>query len=255
MFLSIMKKIAPVPRLLDYKSFLFVGPHPDDIEVACGSTVARLIKLGKKVSFVIATDGCVGSIDQTIPKAELIAMRQAEATASANLLGVSDIKFLPFEDGGMYDVRDMTKAIAKEIIRIQPEVILTTDHKVPTECHPDHLKVGEATTNAYIFCPWRKLAETIGSKDVANPIVMAYYCTDKPNTYIKIDKEDFDKRFQSIKCHKSQFCDTDIELFHSYFTFRAIRFGWRRGGGKRDGYRALAPLHTHCFPEASEFNK
>ncbi|MBQ8873262.1 MAG: PIG-L family deacetylase, partial [Clostridia bacterium] len=37
----------PLPKLLKQQKFLFVGPHPDDIEVACGSTVAKLVKMGK----------------------------------------------------------------------------------------------------------------------------------------------------------------------------------------------------------------
>ena len=52
---------AKTPNLLDYQTFLFVGPHPDDIEIGAGATVSKLVSLGKKVVFVICTDGRYGT--------------------------------------------------------------------------------------------------------------------------------------------------------------------------------------------------
>lgn len=40
-----------MPKIEALDSFLFVGPHPDDIEVACGGTVAKLASSGKKITF------------------------------------------------------------------------------------------------------------------------------------------------------------------------------------------------------------
>lgn len=51
MILSLLKKAVPVPKIEALDSFLFVGPHPDDIEVACGGTVAKLASSGKKITF------------------------------------------------------------------------------------------------------------------------------------------------------------------------------------------------------------
>ena len=50
MILSLLKRAVPVPKLTSFDKFLFVGPHPDDIELACGGTVATLTKLGKQVT-------------------------------------------------------------------------------------------------------------------------------------------------------------------------------------------------------------
>ena len=34
-----------------------VGAHPDDVEIACGGTLARLVQLGYKVGIIDLTDG------------------------------------------------------------------------------------------------------------------------------------------------------------------------------------------------------
>ena len=44
---------VPLPDLLSLKRVLFVGPHPDDIEISSGGLVKKLINLGKEVYFLI----------------------------------------------------------------------------------------------------------------------------------------------------------------------------------------------------------
>lgn len=42
MFDWILKRVLPLPKLEQLESYLFIGPHPDDIEVACAPTVKKL---------------------------------------------------------------------------------------------------------------------------------------------------------------------------------------------------------------------
>ncbi|MBQ9863559.1 MAG: PIG-L family deacetylase, partial [Lachnospiraceae bacterium] len=58
---SLALKIAtPIPKIESFENYLFIGPHPDDIEIGAGATVSKLVKLGKKVSFLICLDGRFG---------------------------------------------------------------------------------------------------------------------------------------------------------------------------------------------------
>ena len=96
---------APAPKVEAFDRYLFIGPHPDDIEVGAGATAAKLVAAGKQVCFLICTDGRYGlehAPESTTPEA-LIELRKAEAVASAKLLGVEDVRFLEFSDGGFYD--------------------------------------------------------------------------------------------------------------------------------------------------------
>ena len=40
---------------------LVVTPHPDDAEIWCGGTVAKWVKEGAEVHFVLCTDGSKGT--------------------------------------------------------------------------------------------------------------------------------------------------------------------------------------------------
>ena len=94
---------ASVPKVEAFDRYLFIGPHPDDIEVGAGATVAKLTAAGKRVTFLICTDGRYGldhAPADTTPEA-LVELRRAEALASARSLGVEDVRFLDFSDGGV----------------------------------------------------------------------------------------------------------------------------------------------------------
>ena len=51
--MSILKKIilatAPLPKIESFQRFLFIGPHPDDIEIGAGATAAKLAAMGKDI--------------------------------------------------------------------------------------------------------------------------------------------------------------------------------------------------------------
>ena len=38
----IIKFAAPLPDIESFERFLFIGPHPDDIEIGAGATAAKL---------------------------------------------------------------------------------------------------------------------------------------------------------------------------------------------------------------------
>ena len=251
MLKSILLKAVPVPKIQDFDRYLFVGPHPDDIEVACGATVAKLVSLGKKVTFVVCTDGRIGSLDESLTSEQIVEIRQRESLESAKLLGVTDVVFLPFHDGGNYTVDELACALVPYILKTQPQMVFCPDHTVPSECHPDHLKTGQAVTKAVFLASWEKLAAQLGCEGSAPNINLAYYYTNKPNRYFGIKK--FRKvHLDAIACHKSQFDENNLKVFKTYFGVRQLRFGLRSGKGRADGYRVLSPTHQHCFPEIAE---
>ncbi|MBR5895998.1 MAG: PIG-L family deacetylase, partial [Lachnospiraceae bacterium] len=136
----VLKMAAPVPRLLEYERFLFIGPHPDDIEIGAGATIAKLTAMGKKVTFLICIDGRFGldfAPEGTTPD-ELASIRREESINAAKFLGVDDVQFLGFSDGGLYEFNDLYTAMAKAVGEIKPEVIFAPDPVVASECHIDH---------------------------------------------------------------------------------------------------------------------
>src|SRR2546428_12457917 len=56
---------TPVQRVL------VVTAHPDDSEFGAGGTVAKLVREGKEVTYLIVTDGSKGSSDRTMTRERL----------------------------------------------------------------------------------------------------------------------------------------------------------------------------------------
>lgn len=247
-----LKFAAPLPRMESFERYLFLGPHPDDIEIGAGATAAKLAAAGKKICFLICTDGRFGSVN--IEPEKLVAIRQKEARASAAALGVEDVRFLPFSDGGFYDPRQLISSIAGVVGDFQPDVIFAPDCCVSSECHPDHRNTGRAAAEAACLAPYSRLMAEHGAQ--AAPVkAIAFYMTAKPNRFVKTSSALLKKQLSAIfDCHISQFpsgCD-EGKAIATYLRLRSIDFGLRRLCGHAEGFRVLGATQMHCLPEAGD---
>lgn len=249
----ILKLAAPLPDLESFQRYLFIGPHPDDIEIGAGATAAKLAASGKRVSFLICLDGRYGlehAPAGTTPE-KLTAIRREEALASARMLGVKDVRFLELSDGGFYSPEDLLQGMARVIGEVQPEVIFAPDPCVTSECHTDHLNVGETARRLAFFAPFGNIMTQYGAQSA--PVrALAYYMTAKPNRYVKTLGY-LPKQLDAIfACHKSQFPDNSPEAkaIALYLKLRACDFGLRSLRGQAEGFRVLDATHMHCLPEA-----
>ncbi len=243
---------APVPRIEDFDRFLFIGPHPDDIEIGAGATAAKLARAGKKLCFLICTDGCFGSGFPAGTDPETVAVhRRREAEHSAALLGVQDLRFLDLSDGGFYSSDDLTRGIAQAIGDFQPELIFAPDPRTISECHTDHLNVGETAMRLACFAPYGGIMAGYGAK-AAQVQTLALYMTAHPNRYVSV-RGLLELQHRAIfDCHASQFPDGSPERrsLELYLKLRAADFGLRSLSGCAEGFRVLGSTHMHCVPEA-----
>lgn len=251
----ILKAAAPVPQLESYQRYLFVGPHPDDIEIGAGATAAKLAAQGKDVCFVICTDGRFGdgNAPEGIRGDDLVALRHREALASATMLGITNVHFLDLKDGGFYSKKELVERLARVVGEFQPDVILAPDPCVTSECHADHLKVGKAARQVAYFAPYSGIMAEYGAK-AAQVQALAYYMTAKPNRFVKTTGY-LDKQLQAIfTCYQSQFpteCE-DGKSIGLYLRLRSVDFGIRSFKGCAEGFRVLGVTQMHCLPEAGE---
>ena len=234
---------------------MFIGPHPDDIEIGAGATAAKLVAAGKTVCFLVCTDGRfgTGNAPEGVSGDKLVELRQIEARNSALKLGVKDVQFLGFCDGGFYEQKDLIVEIAKVVGEFQPDVIFAPDPCVTSECHIDHLNVGNAAKQIAYFAPYKEIMEQYGAASA--PVkALAYYMTAKPTQYIKTSgylKKQIDAIFS---CHLSQFPEGcgDAQSIPLYLRLRAIDFGLRSLKGCAEGFRVLGVTQMHCLPEAGK---
>jgi len=76
----------------DKLDFLAFGAHPDDVELGCGATIAKLVSQGKKVAIVDLTRGELG----TRGSAEI---RTNETKEASKILGITIRENMDFKDG------------------------------------------------------------------------------------------------------------------------------------------------------------
>ena len=251
----ILKAAVPIPLVENYRRYLFVGPHPDDIEIGAGATAAKLAAMGKEICFLICLDGRFGdgSAPEGIRGKDLVELRRKEAIASAAMLGVTDVRFLNLCDGGFYEQKELVYKLAQVVGEFQPDVILAPDPDVTSECHVDHCNVGNAVKQAGYFAPYGGIMEGYGAK--AAPVqALAFYMTAKPNRYVKT-KGYFRLQQRAIfDCHRSQFPEGSAEgkSIGIYLKVRAMDFGLRSAKGCAEGFRVLGVTHMHCLPEAGD---
>lgn len=113
---SVANRLFPsVPAWSGDERLLILAPHPDDETLGTGGLIAQARRLNIPVRVVFLTNGDgSGStqIGETLRRGkrqtflELAAMRQGEATAALQNLGVApeDIVFLGFPDGGLMKI-------------------------------------------------------------------------------------------------------------------------------------------------------
>ncbi|MGI8914387.1 MAG: PIG-L deacetylase family protein [Chloroflexota bacterium] len=132
-------------------SVMAIAAHPDDIDSWCAGTLARAIDAGAVVRLLLVTSGDKGSADSNANGVEVAALREREATAAAECLGIAEVAFLRYPDGDVEDTRALRGDLVAWIRCWQPAVLFTHDPEHPWPpflSHRDHRVVGRAARDA-----------------------------------------------------------------------------------------------------------
>ena len=140
---------AAVQKELDFSKALVFGSHPDDAEFTFGGTIARWTSEGRDVVLCVVTNGAAGSNDPEVERDWLIETRRKEQEAAAQVLGISEVIWLGYEDGYVEDSHELRRDMIREMRRHKPEVVLGPDPSTyyfqqRYVNHPDHRHTGEA---------------------------------------------------------------------------------------------------------------
>jgi len=134
-----------------YQRCLVLVAHPDDAESWCAGTVARLIDAGACVTYVVCTAGEKGSADPQARPEEVAKRREAEQREACRRLGVAEVVFLGYPDGGLEDTAALRGDLVRQIRRFQPDLCLTFDPIYPRPlytAHRDHRVLGRVALDA-----------------------------------------------------------------------------------------------------------
>jgi LmbE family N-acetylglucosaminyl deacetylase len=190
---------------------LVVTAHPDDSEFGAGGTVAKLVKEGREVAYVVVTNGDKGSGDRSMTPERLARIREEEQRSAARVLGVARIEFLGYPDCEVEDTRDVRRDVAREIRRWRPElVICQSPHRTANlgASHRDHRIVGGVVLDcvyplARDHMAFPELVPEYEPHNVREVYVMQW---EKPRLVVDIS-DVMDLKIEALACHASQFAD------------------------------------------------
>jgi len=203
---------------------MVVTPHPDDAEFGVAGTVARWVKEGKDVVYVVCANGDKGTSDINMKPERLVKIREQEQLAAARLLGVREIVFLRHSDQSLEDTPEFRKEIVRLIRMYRPDTVVTADPYRRYIWHRDHRIAGQVTLDA-IF-PYARdhlaypdlLEEGLQPHKVKEVLLWAApedinYRSDITNT--------FDTKLAALCCHKSQVGNNQLPDLENWLKQRA----------------------------------
>ena len=218
---------------------LAFGAHPDDVELGCGGTIAKLISEGKTCVIVDLTKGEMGTrgTDET---------RRIEAGNSAKILGVSARENLGMKDGFLVNSEEYQLMIVKMIRKYRPEIVLAN---AIDDRHPDHAKGAKLVSDACFLSGLRKIetSEDGENQEVWRPKHIFNYIqwkNIKPEFVIDIS-EHLDKKIEACMAFKTQFYDPNSKEpetpitsrdFYESLTYRAQDLGRLSGVAYAEGF-------------------
>ena len=212
---------------------LVVTAHPDDSEFGTAGTVARLVKDGCEVAYVIVTDGGKGSGDRTLTPERLAAIRTEEQRAAARTVGVEHVRFLGYPDSEVEDTRALRCDVAREIRRWRPDLVITQNparsYFLPAS-HRDHRIVAGVVLDcvyplARDHMAFPELLPEFEPHAVTQVYVMQW---ERPQHVVDIS-DVMDLKIRALACHASQFAGGDFAGVEARVRERSRELGRTKG--------------------------
>jgi len=183
---------------------LAFAAHPDDTELCCGGTLAKLVKHGKKVGVVDLTKGEMGS--RGTPE-----QRMEESANAAKIIGLAVRENLGMPDTKLSNTRENQKKLIQKIRRYRPHICLVG---APTDRHPDHGYGTRLALDALYYSGLTKI-ETVDNDGKPQgkwrPSHILHYMQDRPfQADLVFDITDtFETKKEAILAFENQFNVTD----------------------------------------------
>ena len=199
--------------MLDPKlDVLAIAAHPDDAELGCGGTLAKMAAMGRKVGILDLTRGELGtrgSIDK----------RAIEAENASKILGLSVRLNLGLPDGFLTNSAEQKLAVVTVLRRFKPELVLLN---APKDRHPDHGNGSVLASEACFLSGLSKIQtyhEGV-SQGAWRPAKVWHYLQDlllMPSCVVDISGH-YDQKIAAIRAFDSQFYNPESEEPMTYIS-------------------------------------
>jgi len=219
---------------------LVFGPHPDDIEIGLGGSVARHAAEGQRVGLIDLSAGELGT--NGTPE-----IRQREAQDAAKVLGAVFRENLGWPDGAIINTPTLVKSAVEVIRRHRPRAIAAPYWN---DRHPDHIGASEALRTAAFSSGLRRYAAA-GDPWRADWVCYYFINDAAPASFVVDVSDHYDRKRAALDCHKSQFAPDDADAvgtrltaasFRQLIETRDAQFGARAGVAFAEGLVVRDPL-------------
>ena len=233
-----------------------VGAHPDDVEIACGGTLARLVRKGYQVGIVDLTDG------EPTPLSPGPDVRMAEARRAAEILGVAVRLNLNLPNRRLFDTFEARVALAKVFRQHKPKVVIGFGGKTVL-ASPDHYQAMQITDAAVFYSrltKWDEHFDGLPVHTVNNQLgfVIALHGLDLPQAsgYIVADiGSTLGVKLDAVRAYATQFPAAKAGIFGAIETmnrYHGLTAGFEAGElfmtyrtvGVDDLMRWASPVHA-----------
>lgn len=114
-------------------NIVVISPHPDDESIGCGGTLRKHVEEGYKVFAIFLTSGEKGG--HGLSQEETGPIRELEARAAADLLGIAEIEFFRLPDGALRATPAAVSRLRQRLADLQPAIVYVPH---TGEMHADH---------------------------------------------------------------------------------------------------------------------
>lgn len=191
---------------------LAFGPHPDDIEIGLGGTIALHAAAGQRVGLCDLTSGELSS--NGTPE-----LRRAEAGQAAAVLGVAWRENLGWPDGGIAPTPALIRSAVDVIRRARPRTVA-----VPywDDRHPDHVASSQVLRTAVFTSGLRRYES---ADEPWRPDWLCYYFINDgatPSFVVDVSAH-YQRKRDALDCYRSQFAPGDDAAVATRLTSTTFR--------------------------------
>ena len=159
--------------------YLFLSPHPDDIELTCGATISRFVREGHDVTVAVFSDCDVSE-------------SMSDASKAHDILNVGSTRYFyyPQRDFGAHrqEILDTIIGLRNDI---RPDVVFIPDFD--SDIHQDHMVIGWEGLRAF-----KMTADIIGYSHSHNQVRSGN------NYFVPVLFCDVEQKLHAVKCFTSE---------------------------------------------------
>jgi bacillithiol biosynthesis deacetylase BshB1 len=220
---------------------VFSAPHPDDVEIGCGGTVAKLVRLGYKVGIVHLTDG--EPTPRGTPKT-----RRKEWLAAAEVLGAQVVEMLGLANRELMDGPAARYALATVLRKYRPGTLVCMAGRTPS-ASPDHYQSQLIAEGARFYSQLTKWDDRFDSTEphrmdhlVYRPVGIAAEVIHFHSRFVVDISETIEQKIAAVECYKSQFAEERFDRLAHWLRGQAAAEGGPAGVDYGELYALPRPL-------------